>query len=105
MLSGDVLAQVTGAISRLCSPLPGHNLRAKRIINSNAARSGKGQGFRFCHAFCDMADHRKSFVLGDVFRRGLDIGIGFLQSETPAERAEEILLEKLINCLKAGKPF
>jgi hypothetical protein len=106
-LPDEILDELAGAISNLCSLYPGDNvcLGAKELINSNAKKNcNMGTGFSFSNAFCELTDHSKCFVFGDVFRKGLDMAIGFfLRGESPVGREDEILLEKLITCLKSGK--
>jgi hypothetical protein len=60
-------------------------------------------GFGFSRAFCALEPIGRAYLLGDIFRTGLDMGIDFLEGKIPEANHERIILEKLIRFLKEGR--
>ncbi|XP_061162599.1 uncharacterized protein LOC133171817 [Saccostrea echinata] len=96
-------SDLTTAFHKLCSTYYALNIRLLpyKINYCNAAISSGG--VTFSEAFCELETLKKGFFLGDIFRRGLDIGIEFLQGKIPEAKHEKIMLAKLVSFLKAGE--
>lgn len=77
-------------------------LRPIRIRNCNAADSNRGKAFP--EAYCDIEmESNKAFLLGDVFRHGLDMLIEFIENETiPESKEKQIVLSKLLSYIKSN---
>ena len=103
-LSVSDKSELTTAFFKLCSTHRANNIMLipYKLNSCNAAVTG---GVDFAKAFCDLETLEKGFFLGDVFRKGLDIGIDFLTGKTPDAKHEKIILKKLVNFLKVGKVF
>ena len=102
-LSVSDKSDLTTAFFKLCSTHRANNIMLipYKVNSCNAAVTSGGVDF--AKAFCDLETLEKGFFLGDVFRKGLDIGIDFLTGKTPDARHEKIMLRKLVNFLKVGK--
>ena len=61
----------------------------------------------FSKAYCELENYEKGFILGDIFRKGLDLGIDYLVGKSPEAKHEEIVLNRLIQYLinEAGEFF
>lgn len=78
-------------------------LRPFRIRNCNAADSNRGKSFS--EAYCDVEmESNKAFLLGDLFRHGLDMLIEFIENKTiPESKEKQIVLSKLLSFIKSSK--
>lgn len=78
-------------------------LRPMRILNCNAADSNSGKAFS--KAYCEVEmESNKVFLLGDIFRSGLDILFDVLEKKkTPGSRQEQFVLSKLLSYINLGK--
>ena len=105
-LSFNCFSELSSAFYKLCSTqlVNDITLLPYRINSCNATKSNLG-GWPFPKAYCDLENFDKGFVLGDVFRKGLNIGIDFLDGKMPESKHLRILLERLVNFLKLGKKF
>lgn len=76
-------------------------LRPIRIRNCNAADSNRGKSFS--EAYCDVEmESNKAFLLGDIFRHGLDMLIEFIENKTiPESKEKQIVLSKLLSFIKS----
>ena len=104
-LSVSDKSELTTAFFKLCSTHRANNIMLipYKVNSCNAAVTSGGVDF--AKAFCDLETLEKGFFLGDVFRKGLDIGIDFLTGKTPDAKHEKIMLRKLVNFPKVGKFF
>lgn len=78
-------------------------LRPIRIRNCNAADSNRGKAFS--ESYCDVEmESNKAFLLGDIFRHGLDMLIEFIENKTiPESKEKQIVLSKLLSFIKSSK--
>jgi hypothetical protein len=75
-----------------------------QITACNASvSSSMSSGFGFSRAFCALEPIGRAYLLGDIFRTGLNMGINFLRGKIPEANHERIILEKLIRFLKEGR--
>ncbi|XP_061195594.1 uncharacterized protein LOC133203824 [Saccostrea echinata] len=106
-LSSDHLSEFDSedllkACFKICETVDPHfTLSLYKLKACNAAISYRG--VRFSEAFCDLESFDQSFLLGDIFRTGLDMGIDFLEGRIPEARHQKIILERLIKFLKEGE--
>jgi hypothetical protein len=96
-LSPMVQDDLSAALFSLCSTKS--MLLPYKLTSCNAAISS---GVSFSKAFCELENLNKGFFLGDVFRRGINIGIDFLYGKIPKAEHERIILEKLVKFLQLG---
>lgn len=73
-LSFNCFSELSSAFYKLCSTqlVNDITLIPYRILSCNATKSNLG-GWPFPKAYCDLENFDKGFVLGDVFRNGLDM--------------------------------
>ena len=107
LLPDHIISELSTAFYHLCSTdfAKYVTLRPYKIKNSNAA--DQHRGVEFSKAYCDLENYEKGFLLGDIFRRGLDIGIDYLAGKSPESKHEKIVLDRLIQYLNndAGEFF
>lgn len=93
------------ALDGLCFEASQHcvQLRPLKIVNCNAADSNPSYR-SFSKAYCEVeVKSRKTFLFGDVFRRGVDILIGYLENRgMPENRQEQFVLNKLLAFVKSN---
>ncbi|XP_062586345.1 uncharacterized protein LOC134247966 [Saccostrea cucullata] len=90
------------ACFKICETVDPHfTLTPYKLKACNAVVSNRG--VHFSEAFCDLQSYEQSFLLGDIFRTGLDMGIEFLEGRIPEARHEKIILERLLKFLKDDK--
>lgn len=95
LVSPIILDDLSTAIFTLCSSKS--MLLPYKVTSSNAASP-----VSFSKAFCEQENLDRGFILGDVFRRGINIAIDFLHGNIPEAKHEKIILEKLVKILKLG---
>lgn len=95
LVSPIILDDLSTAIFTLCSSKS--MLLPYKVTSSNAASP-----VSFSKAFCELENLDRGFILGDVFRRGINIAIDFLHGNIPEAKHEKIILEKLVKILKLG---
>lgn len=95
LVSPVILDDLSTAIFTLCSSKS--MLLPYKVTSSNAASP-----VSFSKAFCELENLDRGFILGDVFRRGINIAIDFLHGNIPEAKHEKIILEKLVKILKLG---
>ncbi|XP_061163727.1 uncharacterized protein LOC133172909 [Saccostrea echinata] len=93
------------ALDGLCFEASKHcvQLRPMKIVNCNAADSNSSYR-SFSKAYCEVeAKSSKKFLFGDVFRRGIDILIGYLENKAvPENRQERFVLDKLLSYVNSN---
>ncbi|XP_062586344.1 uncharacterized protein LOC134247965 [Saccostrea cucullata] len=93
---------LSAALHKLCSARAVDNIKLIPCkLNSCNAGLINGAGIRFSEAFCDLQSFDKGFFMGNIFRKGLDIGVDFLDGKIPESKQEKMLLEKLVNFIKS----
>lgn len=95
LVSPIIIDDLSTAIFTLCSSKS--MLLPYKVTSSNAASP-----VSFSKAFCELENLDRGFILGDVFRRGINIAIDFLHGNIPEAKHEKIILEKLVKILKLG---
>ncbi|KAK3094058.1 hypothetical protein FSP39_023556 [Pinctada imbricata] len=102
-LSIDLLSDfhadlLSTAFHKLCSARVVDNIKLVPCkLNYCNAGAINGVGMLFSQACCDFQSFNRGFFLGDIFRKGLDIGVDFLDGKVPEEKLDKILLLKLVN--------
>ena len=71
-----------------------------KIVNSNAAHMNGG--IPFSKAFCELEIGEKRFSFGDVFRRGIDLCLDYIEGKLPDKKSERIVLDRLVQFLTTG---
>lgn len=56
----------------------------------------------FSKVFCELENLDRGFILGDVFRGGINIVIDFFYGNIFEVKYEKIILEKFVKILKLG---
>ncbi|KAK3087558.1 hypothetical protein FSP39_007518 [Pinctada imbricata] len=98
-LSQELRRQLAIALDGFCFEAALHSvkLRPIKVKNSNAADS-RG-GIDFSKAYCDVSvGSKRVFLLGDIFQRGLDIIVDYLEeNKVPENKQEQYVLGKLVS--------
>ena len=101
LMPENILMDLLSALGRIClADINVVKLVPLKIVNSNAAHMNGG--IPFSKAFCELEIGEKRFSFGDVFRRGIDLCLDYIEGKLPDKKNDRIVLDRLVQFLTSG---